>query len=93
MKGEVTASSSRQCARLFRLVHEEIFSEVQYLSVRPPTLVSGSCDFYLFAKVKSTLKGTRFESVEAVKEKAVRLLSELTDGILTVINKYIYQHY
>ncbi|GFS77214.1 protein GVQW3 [Trichonephila clavipes] len=36
------------------------------------------CDFYLFPKVKSALKGTRFESVEAVKEKAARVLKELT---------------
>ncbi|GFX16649.1 FLJ37770-like protein [Trichonephila clavipes] len=37
-----------------------------------------ACDFYLFSKVKSALKGTRFESVEAVKEKAARVLKELT---------------
>ncbi|GFV65607.1 putative mariner transposase [Trichonephila clavipes] len=37
-----------------------------------------SCDFYLFPKVKSALKGTRFESVEAVKEKAASVLKELT---------------
>ncbi|GFV50045.1 protein GVQW3 [Trichonephila clavipes] len=36
------------------------------------------CDFHLFPKVKSALKGTRFESVEAVKEKAARVLKELT---------------
>ncbi|GFU82523.1 putative mariner transposase [Trichonephila clavipes] len=39
------------------------------------------CEFYLFPKGKSALKGTRFESVEAVKEKAARVLKELTkDG-------------
>lgn len=37
------------------------------------------CDFYLFPKVKSALKGTRFESVEAVKEKAAELLKGLTE--------------
>ncbi|GFX89523.1 mariner Mos1 transposase [Trichonephila clavipes] len=36
------------------------------------------CDFYLFPKVKSPLKGTRFESEEAVKKKAARVLKELT---------------
>ncbi|GFW99473.1 putative mariner transposase [Trichonephila clavipes] len=36
------------------------------------------CDFCLFPKVKSALKGTRFESVEAVKEKAAGVLKELT---------------
>jgi hypothetical protein len=37
------------------------------------------CDFYLFPKVKSALKGTRFETVEAVKEKAARIMKELTE--------------
>ncbi|GFX92489.1 FLJ37770-like protein [Trichonephila clavipes] len=32
----------------------------------------------LLEKVKSALKGTRFESVESVKEKAARVLKELT---------------
>ncbi|GFS83246.1 putative mariner transposase [Trichonephila clavipes] len=36
------------------------------------------CDFYLFPKVKFALKGTRFESVEAVKEKEARVLKEVT---------------
>ncbi|GFX48184.1 mariner Mos1 transposase [Trichonephila clavipes] len=38
------------------------------------------CDFFLFPKVKSALKGTRFESVEAVKEKVARVLKELAKG-------------
>ncbi|GFY06657.1 FLJ37770-like protein [Trichonephila clavipes] len=37
-----------------------------------------SYDFYMFPKVKSALKRTRFESVEGVKEKASRVLKELT---------------
>ena len=37
------------------------------------------CDFYLFPEVKSTLKGTTFGSVEAMKEKAARVLEELTN--------------
>lgn len=37
------------------------------------------CDFFLFPKVKSALKGTRFQTVEAVKEKAVRVMKELTE--------------
>ena len=43
------------------------------------------CDFYLFMKVKSKLKGTRFESMKAVKQKAVDLLKALT--------KKDFQHY
>ena len=37
------------------------------------------CDFYLFPKVKCALKGTRFETVEAVKEKSGRVMNELTE--------------
>nr|CAH7722444.1 unnamed protein product [Callosobruchus chinensis] len=36
------------------------------------------CGFYLFPKIKSSLKGTRFESVEDVKEKTADLLKRLT---------------
>lgn len=36
-------------------------------------------DFYLYPKVKSALKITRFEPFEALKEKAVRALKELTE--------------
>lgn len=37
------------------------------------------CDFYLFLKVKSALKGIRFESVEAGKEKATHILKKLPE--------------
>ena len=36
------------------------------------------CDFYLVPKVKFALKGTRFESVKAVQEKAASVVKELT---------------
>jgi len=35
------------------------------------------CDIFLFPKIKSALKGTRFESVDAVKAKATQLLDSL----------------
>lgn len=37
------------------------------------------CDFNLFPKVKSVLKGTRFESVDAVKKKMADMLKQLTE--------------
>lgn len=37
------------------------------------------CDFFLFPKVKSALKGTRFESVEEVKAKAAEVLNQLAE--------------
>jgi hypothetical protein len=36
------------------------------------------CDFFLFPKIKSALKGIRFESMEAVKQKTADLLKALT---------------
>jgi hypothetical protein len=40
------------------------------------------CDFFLFLKVKSVLKGTRFASVTEVKKKTTELLRQLTDDEL-----------
>ncbi|PNF35315.1 hypothetical protein B7P43_G04813 [Cryptotermes secundus] len=40
------------------------------------------CDFFLFPKIKSALKGTRFESVDAVKAKATQLLKSITQDDL-----------
>ena len=37
------------------------------------------CDFYLFPKIKSLLKGTHFTYVEEVKTKTADLLNTLTD--------------
>jgi len=36
------------------------------------------CDFHLFPKIKTVLKGTHFRSVEEVKTKAADLLKGLT---------------
>ena len=36
------------------------------------------CDFFLLPKIKAVLKGTRFESMEAVKQKTADLLKALT---------------
>ena len=44
------------------------------------------CDFFLFLKIKSALKGTRFESVDAVKAKATQLLNSLTQDDLQHIS-------
>jgi hypothetical protein len=40
------------------------------------------CDFFLFPKVKSVLKGTRFASVTEVKKKTTEQLRQLTDDEL-----------
>jgi len=46
------------------------------------------CDFLLFPKIKSALKGIRFEFVDAVKAKATQLLNSLTQDDL----QHCFQH-
>lgn len=40
------------------------------------------CDFFLFPKVKSALKGTRFTSLPDVKKKTTELLRQLREDEL-----------
>jgi hypothetical protein len=46
----------------------------------PPDLAP--CDLFLFPKIKSALKGTRSESVDAVKAKTTQLLKSITQDDL-----------
>ncbi|GFS78977.1 hypothetical protein TNCV_4342111 [Trichonephila clavipes] len=73
---QVMGSPPRQCAGSFPIVCQEVSCQIQHPTVNhlfyPPDLVS--CDFYLFFKVKSALKGTRFGSAEVMKEKAASIL-------------------
>ena len=40
------------------------------------------CDFFLFPRIKSALKGTRFKFVDAVKAKAMELMNKLSEDDL-----------
>jgi len=40
------------------------------------------CDVFLFPKIKSALKGSRFESIDVVKAKVTELTSKLTEDDL-----------
>lgn len=46
------------------------------------------CDFFLFPKIKSALKGTHFATVKEVKEKTAELLRSLTENDM---HKYLEQ--
>jgi len=77
-------SSSRQRASTQRAICEEVFGEnnipvMEYPSYSPDL---APCDFFLFPKIKSALKGARFESVDAVEAKATQLLNSLTQNDL-----------
>jgi hypothetical protein len=41
-----------------------------------------SADFFLFPKLKTTLKGCRFQTVEEVQENAIRKLRAITESAL-----------
>jgi hypothetical protein len=45
--------------------------------------------FFLFPKIKSALKGTRFESVDAVKAKARELINKLSDDCFQKWKMYV----
>ena len=77
-------SSSQQCASTQRAICEEVFGEKQHSSDGTSTVISGpsTVQLFLFPKIMSALKGTRFESVDAVKAKATQLLNSLTQDDL-----------
>jgi hypothetical protein len=68
---EIMDSASKQCACSQRSRWEAGFNH-KCIPVLQHPLYSpdlAPCDFYLFPKVKSTLKGTNFQSVDEVKSK------------------------
>ena len=73
-------SSLRQRASTQRAICEEVFGEKQHSSDGTSTVAP--CNFFLFPKIKSALKATRFESVDAVKAKATQLLNSITQDDL-----------
>jgi len=80
----ITDSSSPQRASTQRAICEEVFGEkdIPVMENPPYTPDLATCDFFLFPKIKSALKGTRFGSVDAVKTKATQLLNSLTQDEL-----------
>ena len=77
-------SSSRQRASTQRAICEEVFGEKQHSSDGTSTVLSGpsTVRLFLFRKIKSAIKGTRFESVGAVKANATQLLNSLSQDDL-----------
>jgi len=77
-------SSSRKRASTQRAICEKVFGEKQHYSDGTSTVlfVPSTVRHFLFPKIKSAHKGSRFESVDAVKAKATQLLNSLSqDGL------------
>ncbi|KAJ8950203.1 hypothetical protein NQ318_003194 [Aromia moschata] len=77
------------CKNKLWILHQDNAPAHNVLSVKrylgPPVLEHAPyspdvapCDFFLFPKIKSALKRTRFESMEEVKRKSAELLNALT---------------
>ena len=77
-------SSSLQRASTQRAICEEVFGKKQHSSDRTSTVLSGpsTVQLFLFPKIKSALKGNRFEAVDTVKAKATQLLNSITQDDL-----------
>jgi hypothetical protein len=75
-------SSPWQRAGTQRTVSQDVSGEAQDPCVGIFTLLTwpSPCDFFfLFPKIKSALKGTYFESVDAVKAKAMEVMKKLSE--------------
>ena len=77
-------SSPRQRAGTQRPVCQDVYVKAQDHRVGTPTMSPdlALCDFFLFPKIKSALKGTRFELVDAVKAKERELMDKLSEDDL-----------
>jgi hypothetical protein len=56
--------------------------KIPMLEHPPNSLDLAPCDFFLFPKIKSAFKGTRFEPVGAVKAKAMEVIKKLSEKAL-----------
>lgn len=53
---------------------------IHVLEHPPYSLDLALCDFFIFLKVEESLKGTTFDIVESVKEKATETISMLSES-------------
>jgi hypothetical protein len=72
-------NAARNCVRTFckQFLVNKTFTVMQHPPYSP---VLAPCDFYLFPKIKSVLKGTHFLLVEDVKVKTMEILNSLTEN-------------
>jgi len=81
---QLMGSSSRQRAGTQRPVCQDIFDEAQDHHVGTSTILTWPSPvwLFLFPKIKSMLKGTRFEPIDAMKAKATELMNKLSEDNL-----------
>jgi hypothetical protein len=47
------------------------------------------CDFFLFPKIKSALKGTRFEPIDAVRVKTMEVMKKLSEKTCSIASNSV----
>ncbi len=62
-----------RCANIWRKKYSHVATRTLQPRPRP-------CDFFLFTKLKSVLKGTRFDDLEEIKANTTRVLKALTSS-------------
>ena len=71
----------RQCAGSRVAPHPQLSAKHQtYVGAYPPYSPNLTpADFFLFPKLKSTLKGRHFQTIEEIQENAIRELRAITE--------------
>ena len=59
-----------------------LYPKITLLEHPPYSPDLGQCHFFLFPKIKSALKGTRFESIYAAKAKVTQLMNKQPAALL-----------
>jgi len=77
-------NSPRQCTGSSVAPHPQLPGKASDIRCTPSTLFSGlaPADFFLFPKLKTTLKGRRFQTIEEIQENAIRKLRAVTESAL-----------
>ena len=72
----------RQCAGSRVAPHPQLSGKTSEIRCAPSTLFSGlsPSKFFLFPKLKTTLKGRRSQTIEEIQENAIRELHVITES-------------
>ena len=84
VEDRLMGSLPKQRASPQRPVCQDVFDEAQDHHVGTSTILTwpGPMWLFLFPKIKSALKGTRFESIGAVKANVMELMNRLSEDDL-----------
>ena len=72
----------QQCAGSRVTPHPQLSGKTSHIRCAPSALFSGlaPADFFLFPKLKTTMKGHYFQTTEEIQENAIRELHAITES-------------